>query len=239
MQLPPDFEGCDPRCFVARLNKALYGLKQGGGTWYKTVCRTLENLGFKHAEYDHRVFYSRTSAGTIILAIHIDNCTITGTSQALLNEHKTRINKCYPMTNLGPISWLLSIQVTRSCEAHTITLFQQSYIDSILARFNFTDAKPLSIPMDPNISFSKDQCPTTPDNIASMCRVPYQEAIRSLMYASIGTHPDISFTISTLSQFLNNPGHVHWEAVKHVFCYLLGTKDFQRREAWVGGIRRC
>ena len=227
MQLPPDFEGCDPRRFVAHLNKALYGLKQDGRTWYKTLCHTLEKLGFKHAEYDHGVFYSRTSAGTIILAIHVDDCTITGTSQALLDEHKTRINKCYPMTDLGPISWLLDIQVTRHREAHTITLSQRSYIDSILARFNFTDAKPLSIPMDPNISFSKDQCPTTPDDIASMRHVPYREAIGSLMYASMGTRTAISFTVSTLSQFLDNPGHTHWEAVKRVFQYLLGTKDLQ------------
>ena len=47
------------------------------------------------------------------------------------------------------------------------------------------------------------------------------------MYASIGTPPDISFAISTLSQFLDNPGHIHWEAVKHVFHYLLGMKDLQ------------
>jgi len=65
------------------------------------------------------------------------------------------------MMDLGPISWLLSIQVICNHEACTITLSQWSYIDSILTHFNFTDAKLLSIPMDPNISFSKDQCPTS------------------------------------------------------------------------------
>jgi len=124
MQLPPDFEGCDPRHYVACLNKALYGLKQGGRTWYKTLCRTLEELGFKRTKYDHGVFYSRTKAGTTILAIHIDNCTITGTLQALLNEHKICINKRYPMMDLGPISWLLGIQVIRNHEARTIILSQ-------------------------------------------------------------------------------------------------------------------
>jgi len=47
------------------------------------------------------------------------------------------------------------------------------------------------------------------------------------MYASVGTCPDISFAILTLSQFLDNPGHTHWEAVKHVFWYLLSMKDLQ------------
>jgi len=124
MQLPPDFEGCGPCHYVAHLNKALYGLKQGGRTWYKTLCHTLEELGFKRAEYDHGVFYSRTKAGTTILAIHVDDCTITGTSQALLNEHKICINKHYPMTDLGPISWLLGIQVIHNHKACTIILSQ-------------------------------------------------------------------------------------------------------------------
>ena len=58
-----------------------------------------------------------------------------------------------------------------------------------------------------------------------MRKVPYREAIGSLMYVAVATRPDISFAVSTLSQFLENPGEVHWEAVKHVFRYLKGTRD--------------
>ena len=227
MQLPPGtLEGSDTRRFVAKLQKAIYGLKQAGRTWYQALYQALVDLGFKRADYDHGVFYARTTGGVIILAIHVNDCTITGTSQRVLDHYKNLISKRYAMTDLGPISWLLGIKVTRDHKNCTITLSQQSYVDSILARFNFTDAKPLSIPMDPNVAFSKDQCPTTPDDIARMRRVPYREAIGSLMYASVGTRPDISFAVSTLSQFLDNPGQAHWEAVKRVFRYLLGTKNW-------------
>jgi hypothetical protein len=58
-----------------------------------------------------------------------------------------------------------------------------------------------------------------------MRKVPYQEAIGSLMYTAIATHPNITFAVSTLSQFLDNPGEAHWEGVKRIFCYLAGTKD--------------
>jgi hypothetical protein len=58
-----------------------------------------------------------------------------------------------------------------------------------------------------------------------MQKTPYCEAIGSLMYASVTTHPNITHAISTLSRFLNNPGSIHWEAVKHIFCYLAGTRD--------------
>jgi hypothetical protein len=33
--------------------------------------------------------------------------------------------------------------------------------------------------------------------------------------------------VSTLSQFLENPGNVHWEAVKRIFRYLAGTRDLE------------
>jgi hypothetical protein len=42
------------------------------------------------------------------------------------------------------------------------------------------------------------------------------------MSASVVTRPNITFTVSTLSQFLKNPGEAHWKAVKQVFRYLTG-----------------
>jgi hypothetical protein len=200
MQVPQGFEGCNPCLFIAKLQKALYRLKQGGRqgghTWYKTLCCTLKDLEFTRAKYNHGVFFSRTPKGLVILAIHVDDCTITSTSQHLLDAHKICINPRYAMTDLSPISWLLGIEVTHNCKKYTIMLSQQSYIDSILTCFNFTDMKPLAIPMDPNVSFSKDQCPSTPDEIAWMHCNPYCEAIGSLMYAAIGTQPDIFFAVS-------------------------------------------
>jgi hypothetical protein len=60
-----------------------------------------------------------------------------------------------------------------------------------------------------------------------MKNTPYRDAIGSLMYAAVATRPDIAFAVSTLSQFLDNPGDLHWEATKRVFHYLAGTKDYE------------
>jgi hypothetical protein len=58
-----------------------------------------------------------------------------------------------------------------------------------------------------------------------MKNIPYRETIRSLMYAALGTRPDIAFTVSFLSQFMQNPGRTHWEAMKRVLRYLKGMRD--------------
>jgi hypothetical protein len=78
--------------------------------------------------------------------------------------------------------------------------------------------------MVPNAIYSKDDvlADTTP-----MSNVPYREAIGSLMYAAVATRPDIAFTVSILSQFLETPSQLHWQAVKRIFCYLISTKTLQ------------
>jgi hypothetical protein len=45
------------------------------------------------------------------------------------------------------------------------------------------------------------------------------------MWAAVATRPDIAFAVSLLSQFLENPSMIHWNAAKRVLRYLKGTKD--------------
>ena len=60
-----------------------------------------------------------------------------------------------------------------------------------------------------------------------MSKVPYHEAIGSLNYCTVAMHPDVAFSVSLLAQYMENPGRTHWEAVKRIFHYLLGTKDWK------------
>ena len=70
-----------------------------------------------------------------------------GSSNDLVAEYKEKINTCYALTDLGPVHWLLGIRITCDCQAHTISLLQVLYIDSILAQFSLSDAKPCGSPM--------------------------------------------------------------------------------------------
>ncbi len=53
----------------------------------------------------------------------------------------------------------------------------------------------------------------------------YQSMLGSLMYAAIGTWPDIMFAIHYLSQHSIAPGEQHLNAMKCIYCYLNGTPD--------------
>ena len=58
-----------------------------------------------------------------------------------------------------------------------------------------------------------------------MKSVPYAPTIGSLMYTMVVTRPAISHVVGVVNRFMHNPGRSHWNAVKHVFRYLAGTKD--------------
>jgi hypothetical protein len=222
MQSPPgyDTEGES----VKHLKKSLYGLKQAGHKWYNTLCRALTDLGFRVNNADPGVFSARNDKHTTILAVHVDDCLITSSSTPIISDYKRKLNSHYSLTDLGPIHWLLSIKIICNRDTRTISLSQTSYIGVILSKFALSDTKPATTPIVPGASYNKTDAPSDATAAAHMNKTPYREAVGSLMYTAVATRPDITFAISTLSQFLDNPGEVHWEAVKHVFHYLSGTK---------------
>ena len=79
--------------------------------------------------------------------------------------------------------------------------------------------------MDLNIAYSTKQSLVTPNQLARMNGVPYSEAIGSVLWPAVVSRPDIAFAVGILSQFIQNPGQAHWEALKRVISYLDTMKD--------------
>jgi hypothetical protein len=151
---------------VKRLLKALYGLKQASRKWYDALYGALMDLGFHVTRVDPGVFIAQIGDSVLLLVVHIDNCTMTGSSAKLIVVYKGRLHKRYALMDLGPVNWLLGIQITCNWEARTIALSQEAYIKSILARFKLSDAKPYSMPMVPSTSYSKDNSPVPANDAA-------------------------------------------------------------------------
>lgn len=55
--------------------------------------------------------------------------------------------------------------------------------------------------------------------------VQYQELIGLLMYLSVVTRPDITFSISYLNQFDQKHTMEHWKAARMILRYLKSTMD--------------
>jgi hypothetical protein len=187
MEQPPHYEMADRDHYVVKLHKTLYGLKQAGRKWYDSLCRSLADIGFNKTEADLAVFYVHAGNNIVILATHVDDSTMTSSSVTLQQEFKAHINAKFWLTDLGPISWLLGLAITRNHAKRTLLLSQHAYINTLLHRFNLKDCKSLVQPLDLHAQLSKDQSTTTIEEKAVMKAVPYREAVGALNWVVVGT----------------------------------------------------
>ena len=62
-----------------------------------------------------------------------------------------------------------------------------------------SSSKPVDTPVSKGEALSLNMCPKNPQECEKMSRVPYANAVRSLMYAMLCTRPDICFVVGLVS----------------------------------------
>ena len=215
MELPPGYTA-ETVGAVCKLVKSLYGLKQSPMEWNSVLDIFLLGIGFKPTIAD-ACLYSRTNTkGLVLLAVYVDDIVIAASTKKLEQEAKTQLMAKFDMTDLGELKWFLGMKVTRDSNTGAIYLDQTQYILKTLEKFKMLDSKPAATPMTEHPENSE----TT-----ELADVPYREAVGCLMYAMIGTRPDIAYAVSVASRYLENPEIKHWVLVKRIFRYLKGTSN--------------
>ncbi len=126
------------------------------------------------------------------------------------------------MTDLGDISHYLGMEVDYILE-DKITLRQSTYLKKVLDRFDMTDCKPASLPMNPGVANSLQFFDGTADPKTIKW---YQLAIESLMWPTVYTRLDIAYSVGVLSQYCSNSGPTHCSLVVQVLRYLFGILEF-------------
>ena len=135
---------------------------------------------------EHALFY-RFDEDATILAVDVDDITITGNSLKAVKRFKEDLGSRYGIKDMGNLQWLLGIGIKRDQKNRMISFSQTAYIQKIIEHFEMDDAKPLSIPISPGHNLMKSHSPTDPNDIEDMRCIPYREAVGSLMYVVVGT----------------------------------------------------
>jgi len=225
---PPGF--ADPNhpneTHVCKLHKALYGMKQSGRIWYFTLSNFLNSINLKRTNSDHAVFI-RQDDKPVIMGIYVDDPIYTGPNLEDLLELEEQLNAKFPFKALGEANYYLGTTIERNWEAGTISLGQAHYIDAAVTLTGLENAKPVTAPLPLGLKIGPNYCPTDPNEIEEMKKVPYRELLGILMYIAGGTRPDAAHHTNMLAQAASNPGRIHWEAAKHLVRYLKGTRDYR------------
>ena len=92
------------------------------------------------------------------------------------------------MKGLGPASSYLGIQITRDRKSRSIWIDQEVYIDNALKRFRLQDTNNTKTPLPASLHLEKYEGMATTET-----KTQFQQMIGTLIYAAIGTRPNITF----------------------------------------------
>lgn len=218
MKPPPGLDYKDG--FVCKLEKSLYGLKQSPRCWNKKFSTFLQNFGFKASTADKCVYTGFVKDIKVLLVIYVDDGLIFSSQTSAIDTVLDQLSNCFEVKIIEEANYFVGIEIKRDLKQGKMFLKQSSYIKDIIKRFAMEDANPVSMPEDQHSNLAAMEDSKLVDN-----SVPYRQAVGSLMFLATVTRPDISHAVGVASRFLNSPNNAHWNAVKRIIRYLIGTPN--------------
>ena len=116
------------------------------------------------------------------------------------------------------------MDIFRDREKGLLRLSQTYYIKKVVTNFRMEGAKPTATPIGAHFKLSAMK---EPEEAIDTDIVPYASAVGSIMYAMVGSRPDLAYAIGLVSRFMSRPGEFHWEAVKWLLRYMKGSTEVQ------------
>ncbi|GJZ83856.1 putative ribonuclease H-like domain-containing protein [Tanacetum coccineum] len=183
---PPGFKDPDHPNKVYKVVKALYGLHQAPRAWYETLANYLLGNGFKRGKIDQTLFIKKQKGDILLVQVYVDDIIFGSTNKEL----------CTGFEKLMKDN-------------------QDKYVAEILKKFNYTDVKSASTPVDlekPLVKYG---------DVDDVDVHLYRFMIGSLMYLTASS-PDIMFPVCACARFQVTLKTSHLLAVKRIFRYLKG-----------------
>ena len=150
-------------------------------------------IGFKPTQSDPCVYVHGSGGSLVIMTLYADDMLISGKDPELVATLKKERHDRFEMKDMGEVSLILGMEVTRDYEEGTMAVSQKGYIKSILERSGMEHCNPVSTPgYGPELSA---------DQPAGKLLGPadsrlYQSIAGSLLYLTQCTRYDLSYAVN-------------------------------------------
>ncbi|XP_044475716.1 uncharacterized mitochondrial protein AtMg00810-like [Mangifera indica] len=153
----------------------------------------------------------------MVVSLYVDDLLVTEGDLSIISKFKENMQCEFEMANLGVMTYFLGIEFNQFKDG--IFISQSKYASDLLEKFNMQNCKTVTIPLVANEKY-KDKESNDFVEVTS-----YRSLIGSLLYLS-STRPDIMFSTSLLSRFMQSPKLIHMRVAKRVLRYIRGTAEF-------------
>ena len=229
MQQPEGFVAAGQERLVCKLRKSIYGLKQAGRAWFEKINAALVRMDFTPLDSDHCVYVRHHGDDVLYIVLYVDDLLLIGSSLAEVKQLKADLSARFEMKDLGEAEYVLGLQITRDRRRRTLSLSQADYIRRLLERYGMSQCNNAPTPIAAGLRLSKHDCPAEKPAQPLLVdgKHTYTSVVGAIMYAMLGTRPDLAFAIGQLTRFNSNPGQTHVKTLKRVLRYLKASINFQ------------
>jgi hypothetical protein len=131
-----------------------------------------------------------------MIAFYVNDIPTACNDATWLTSFKARLSAIFKIKDLGDLSQLLGMHITRDRSARTISLDESKYLRDILAKYGMTDNEPSSLPMHPGFlsGLTHMDSPPLPEWLRTSTPT-YSAAFNT---AAVCTRPDVTTALSIL-----------------------------------------
>jgi hypothetical protein len=204
--------------YLLRVLKAIYGLKTSPLLWYKHITRTLEDLGLHSIPDSNCLFVN----DWLILIFYVDDIitAYAPRDQPLMDKFEVDLLNKYEMRRMGEAEHFLGVRIVRDRPQRKLWLIQDSYFENLAGKYNIT----VNLNKVPKTPLPSTELVPFEGNATAQQIYGYQQRVGSINFSAVITRPDVSKSVSILSEFLQNPSPTHIAAADRTLEYLVGTK---------------
>ena len=219
MEVPEGIRSAKSENNVCRLLKAWYGLKQAARCWNEKFTRALRDLGLEQCASEKCIFRGCVNEDEVIVALFVDDGLVAAKSHVPLRIVIDALSESFEI-ELGDSACFVGMEFVRDRRNKRMFLHQSSYASKVLSKFKMESANPVCVPADLN------QVLCAPENKSVIEKVPYREAVGSLMFLAVVSCRDIAYAVNSVSKFSEKHDASHWNVVKRIVKYVAGSIDF-------------
>jgi hypothetical protein len=133
---------------VCHLKRCLYGLKHSPREYNMLHRAWLVEHGWQQCILDPCIYIFRAGHIFAMIALCVDDIPAACNDTTWLTSFEARLGARFKIKDLGDLSQLLSMHITRDRSARTISVDESKYLRDILAKYGMADCKPSSLHMD-------------------------------------------------------------------------------------------
>lgn len=204
---------------VCLLRRALYGLKSSPLYWFQTLLPILRGLGFEPISDDTCLFANGKKGAFLVL--YVDDFLITAPSEVVIFEIRDQLLQHFKLKHMGEVRTFLGFDIVRNREERTVFISQARYTRSLLRKFKYDDLHGVNTPWPQEVKVGDHKAG---DELPEQQKA-YIKKTGSLNYLSMGTRPDITFTVNKLCEANAKPTMGSITVMKHLFRYLTKNTD--------------